>query len=402
MSGVGNYSIDCRHNLVSNIFCNEEDGDDEISITALNNLPTSITDIGFKNVDTYSLCTNSSVLGINCGNYRECESDTLNYENKAICCGAEQGCFYVSATLTINVSRNSVNDKLEDMIDIHCGGSGSCYDTSSGSSTFMINNVNTDGDNSSSNFDIFCDGYWSCYFLHLSGADNVWCLGAVACADATINSMKNVFGFASGSIQYANISNITQNVYCMAYQSCRYATFSDIGGNIYGLAFQSLYEATISNTLGDTITDKIYVIGYQGGDSMQITNVKSIFASGYQVLYDSVISGFRNLYVNGTDSLDRSILTTQLRINVNDTSINSTVRLYIDGTNSNTYLVTCSSGDECIINCLSSTGCTNMILICSDACYLNCGNYSDVNGNDCPSSITGTWYPLSSSAQHQI
>ena len=110
----------------------------------------------------------------------------------------------------------------------------------------------------------------------------------------------------------------------------------------------------------------------------------------------STISGFRSLYVNGSDSLGTSILTTKLSIN--DTSItNSTVRLYIDGTNTYAYNVICSNDDTCFINCLSNTSCTNMILTCNGTCYLNCGDYGDANGNNCPSNISGVWYPLSSS-----
>ena len=63
-----------------------------------------------------------------------------------------------------------------------------------------------------------------------------------------------------------------------------------------------------------------------------------------------------------------------------------------------TYFITCSSDDECFINCESSTGCTNMFLVCNDACYLNCGDYGDATGNGCPSTISrsGIWRPLNS------
>ena len=80
----------------------------------------------------------------------------------------------------------------------------------------------------------------------------------------------------------------------------------------------------------------------------------------------------------------------------NTTNVSSTVKFYIDGANSNTYYVTCSSEDECFIHCLSNTSCTNMSLTCNGVCYLNCGDYGDTNGYDCLSNISGTWFPLSS------
>ena len=68
--------------------CNETD---DIAIVALVDLPSVITHIGFEDVDTLSLCTNSFVLGINCGDYQDCLSDTLNYENQAVCCSSYLG-----------------------------------------------------------------------------------------------------------------------------------------------------------------------------------------------------------------------------------------------------------------------------------------------------------------------
>ena len=54
------------------------------------------------------------------------------------------GCEDTTTTLTVNLSRNNIDDK-SDMIDIYYGGFESCHDSSSGSSTFIIDNVNTNG-----------------------------------------------------------------------------------------------------------------------------------------------------------------------------------------------------------------------------------------------------------------
>ena len=121
---------------------------------------------------------------------------------------------------------------------------------------------------------------------------------------------------------------------------------------------------------------------------IRINNVESLFASGFQVMYGASISRVRTLYVNGNDSLSASVLTTQLTVKTsNNTKNDSKVRLYFNETNSNTYYVTCSIGDECIMKCLSNTSCTSMVLTCDGVCYLNCEN-------NCPSNVSGTWYPL--------
>ena len=84
----------------SNILCNEQEGDDYIIIATLENINMTKTD--FEDVDTLSLCTSSSVLGRNCGDYSECADSTLNYENKAICCSATGACSSTSTSLSVN------------------------------------------------------------------------------------------------------------------------------------------------------------------------------------------------------------------------------------------------------------------------------------------------------------
>ena len=69
ISGNGTYAIDCSDNKVFNILCHDKDVDDvdEISIATFNDLPSFFTNIGFGYVDTLLLCSNSSILGTNCG-----------------------------------------------------------------------------------------------------------------------------------------------------------------------------------------------------------------------------------------------------------------------------------------------------------------------------------------------
>ena len=78
---------------------NGTENEDDISIAALDDLPT-VKQIGFEDVDTLSLCTNSSILAINCGNYQECRYNKLIHTNDAICCGGFAGCRWSSATIT--------------------------------------------------------------------------------------------------------------------------------------------------------------------------------------------------------------------------------------------------------------------------------------------------------------
>ena len=169
-------------------------------------------------------------------------------------------------------------------------------------------------------------------------------------------------------------------------------------GNIYGLARKALNGAIIGNSLDNTIIDKVYIVGWKSGTgySTKITNVQSLYATAEEVLYGAIISGIRELFSNGFDSLTASVITTKLSIN-NDASVtdaDSKVRLYINGTNSDAYFINCSNGDKCYINCLAYLSCTNMILTCNGKCYLNCGDYGSANGNNCPSNISGIWYPL--------
>ena len=147
INGNGTYIIDCRYNLVSN--------DDYISIVALNDVPSDIQRIGFKDVDTLSLCTNSLILTINCGNYEACHSDTLNYTNKAICCSSSGGCRYSSIALVVNLSNTSINDESKDMIGVYCDGYRSCEDDD-GNETMIRQRLNR---YSYSNFECFL---WWC------------------------------------------------------------------------------------------------------------------------------------------------------------------------------------------------------------------------------------------------
>ena len=428
ISGNGTYSINCAYNLVPNILCDGGDNYDSSGIieTVLHELGNvssgdsnynsnyNVLEIGFKDVDALSLCSNSStLLGINCGDAYdgECEYDTLSYINKAICCSSHSGCLDASATLTLTsyLSNTMVSDiyKSRDLIGIYCGATHSCYTSDYASVMQIVDNYNYNYNYDSNiinttlqniDFDILCSGYKSCQNLNILGPTNLLCRGSTACERATVDSTQNVFAFGARAIIYGNISNISENVYCLGYESCENVIFSEISGNIYALAQLSLYNTTINNTLGNVISNKIYCISRQSCYKSKIRNVKSVFAIGVRALEKSIISGFRNLYVNGTNALNFSVISSGSTINDTNLNLTSQVILGIDGTNYDKYHVSCSNGDECIINCLSLKSCTHMILNCDGVCYLNCGNYADENGNDCPSTPCGACYPLNSSS----
>ena len=141
VTGNGSYDIDCTYNKIWNILCHDHELEEDleqndISIVALNDLPSNITPIDYENIDTYSLCLNSSILGINCGNYQECQNKTLNYTNGAICCSSQSACKYSSAMLNINLSNNKIN--INDRIGIYCDGSSSCQDSGENSNEKFI------------------------------------------------------------------------------------------------------------------------------------------------------------------------------------------------------------------------------------------------------------------------
>ena len=56
--------------------------------------------------------------------------------------------------------------------------------------------------------------------------------------------------------------------------------------------------------------------------------------------------------------------------------------IQINGTNEQKYQINCETDNICIIRCLSSQSCTNLVLYCAGVCYVEC----DVNGGDidCP------------------
>ena len=231
INGNGTFDTRCAHNKVSNVLCNEtqDDATDDISIGALNNLSSDIMDIGFEDVDALSLCSNlnSSMLGINCGDYEECQNDALNYTYKAICCSGAYGCEYSSATLTVtNLSNINVSDNI---IGIYCHGSGSCQDIISGNKKFMIQESADYGCNISQSYNIFCDGYFACLYLDLSGTGNIFCRAFESCETVKIDAIKNAFIFGSTGMDNGTISNVSGSVYCLALQSCSGTRFSQIG-----------------------------------------------------------------------------------------------------------------------------------------------------------------------------
>lgn len=73
----------------------------------------------YKNLSSSRANSNAFVLGINCGDWRQCNRSILNYTNKTICCSGFGSCQFGSGLLTANeirltiliVHSNSCNDK---------------------------------------------------------------------------------------------------------------------------------------------------------------------------------------------------------------------------------------------------------------------------------------------------
>ena len=115
--------------------------------------------------------------------------------------------------------------------------------------------------------------------------------------------------------------------------------------------------------------EKIYIFGRNGGNSIAIQNVNTLYASGPYVLYNAQISGIRNLYVNGSHALDGAIISTGLSISDGDSdssiynrrmnmnsSVSNQVIMEISGNNTEIYHLICRVGDVCLIYCQSKTG----------------------------------------------
>ena len=396
-TGDGNYIIDCSNNFISNILCNTSDDITySLTIDFEHDLPNELIEAlitpnisdDLQSEDKiylmYQNLSNPNILGKNCGDYRECNYSTLNYDNQAIICSAYQGCQYGSGLLTVNTQNTTLVSDWN-LIGIYCGGHSSCRDGdgSTSNNQFMINKLNINNNNKSSwnEFDIHCDGYQTCIHMNLKSSDNLFCSSTQSCYFSTISSMGTIFVTGTRGLHDATVSSTSGNVYCVAYSACYGSVINQTGGNVYAIGRYAIFESIIANEIDNTIIEKIYAFGYKAASKSSISNVKSLDASGYQVLTDCYIIGIRNLYVNGTDALSGGTITTG--ISINDNSTDSRVVLDIAGTNDNSYSVTCSSGDECFIYCRSNTSCANMILECYGTCYINCKNYTK-SSNQCP------------------
>ena len=321
-TGNGTYNAQCTHNFVSNVLCNTTDDitysltidfDNDLpdvfieTMMTPNNKDDNLDDryLLYKNTSNY----NPNVLGINCADSQQCEYNSLNYSNKAICCTSFNACFGASGTLTLNETliSNIYNYNSSNLIDVYCGGYESCRQSIISINSNGLVNINN---RSAISFDMHCDGFYCCYNAKLNDGDNLFCGGSFSCQQSTISFMKNVFGTGYQGVSQATISNTIGDVYCIARSACQYSTINQTGGNVYGFGFESMKYATISNYVNNTIVEKIYVIGYHAGDGITINNAKSVYASGYQVLRAGKIYGIRNFYVNGSDALKGSLITT--------------------------------------------------------------------------------------------
>ena len=312
----------------------------------------------------YKNLSNPNIFGVNCGDFQECISESLNHTNQAIICSSYEGCFDGSATLKLNetyvVNDNHIGPDVK-LLGIYCGGDRGCKSTKpfriligSGSSADLESlDINL--------FDIHCDGSNSCEQASLSGPNNLFCGGNQACNSSTISSMETIYGTGYESLHSASIFGTIGDIYCISAYSCESGIIENTGGAIYGFGTASMRNCTISNhnSTNTLAIEDIYTIGYQAGYGTIVNNVKPMYASGYQVLVNSVITGIRNLYVSGINTLSGSSITTA--VTINDSSIGSSVVLDIGGTNDVAYNVLCSSGDHCGIYCGSNTSCSTML-----------------------------------------
>ena len=148
---------------------------------------------------------------------------------------------------------------------------------------------------------------------------------------------------------------------------------------MYVFGSQSFIYGTISNCGNYSESILCYGAGYKS----DIYNVKSIYASGYNVLYEVIVFGTRELYITATEGLSGSSITTS----VSGPSHSDEVRFEIAGINQEYYDVYCGSGDICTICCQSSESCTTMILYCFGTCYVDC----DGVDRDCPTLASGSF-----------
>ena len=180
---------------------------------------------------------------------------------------------------------------------MRCDGIYSCYDTSIISSTnggdiyitggsLAVNNRNiVPVLATSSEYDILCSGYNSCYNYKVQSGNNIYCLADQSCVFTNFNGgIGNIYSYGWSSTRLAIMDNINDSVYCHGYESCMQTLISNVNKMVIGYGYLVLSNSYISN-----INDAVVGIGYQSLYSTSISFTNSIYCYGESSCFSRIL-----------------------------------------------------------------------------------------------------------------
>ena len=384
------FDIDCLNNGVekSDICPNGYEIPSYIDIDAM----PSLVDVKMSDYDNsiYPCDTSVNTNGIICDDKSECVSQDLDTTSTIgpICCTAKESC---ESSLNITAKIDNKTNYNQENVSIRCDGAESCDNVQSklifskasvtSSSGGSSGNVYLTGQHAAgltiSNMriqtsledlhDIFCTGTYSCRYTYLFNARNLYCTAAYSCLDVVeIAQIENVYlyGYQAG---LAAVLHDVKNIYCSGRQACWSTTMMNITGGIYVSGRQSLAQSTIVNV------SNLILLGYQAFYQSQVTNVSNVVCISLESCLDADILGLSgSLRANGRGSLNYANIVTN----------GDVVDVWINGTNSQSFTMTCSVNNTCTVRCLSAQACTRLDITNYGTLYLRCG--LKINGADCP------------------
>ena len=97
------------------------------------------------------------------------------------------------------------------------------------------------------NYNIYCSGYFGCAKNNLQNANNIYLLSRQSCYYCNIRNINyNVYGYGFRSLSGANIQNVNGTVYCGSDHGCRRTEINNVT-TVYGSGYLAMRYVTITN-----------------------------------------------------------------------------------------------------------------------------------------------------------
>eukprot|EP01084_Bolivina_argentea_P068051 123839_1 len=209
----------------------------------------------------------------------------------------------------------------------------------------------------------FDDGYWQnltdIISVDADIQDLICCRGYMSCYDISIvyNTSTSTSNIIECSGKYSCsrsfLTNSIGSIFCSGYGACKYAMINS-KGNIYCTGAASCEMATIENA------NTVYCAGAYGS----CTN--------------TIINGVTNYYDLGGHNGNRHQIIRSNGRNMNVYLLSP--QIYSSGKNMS---ITCNEGDNCLVECGTTTSCNNVTVQCFGVCTIQCMGL-------CPIVNTGT------------